>query len=67
MLGEKRSFSGAKARLFNDADRPKISLIRAKDLFSVSLINWGQNPINLATLPAWQDKRARLSRATPIM
>jgi hypothetical protein len=28
MLGEKRSFSGAKARLFNDADRPKACLIR---------------------------------------
>jgi hypothetical protein len=36
MLGEKRSFSGTKARLFNDADRPKASLIRATDLFSVS-------------------------------
>jgi hypothetical protein len=36
MLGEKRSFSGAKARLFNDADRPKAGLIRAIDLFNVS-------------------------------
>jgi hypothetical protein len=32
MLGKKRSFSGAKARLFNDADRPKTSLDRAKGL-----------------------------------
>ncbi len=36
MLGGKRSFSGAKARLFNNADRPKASLWRADDLFSVS-------------------------------
>jgi hypothetical protein len=33
MQDEKRSFSGAKARLFNDADRPKTSLIRPSDLF----------------------------------
>ncbi len=30
MQGEKRSFSGAKARLFNAADRPKTGLIRPK-------------------------------------
>jgi hypothetical protein len=36
MLGKKRSFSGAKARLFNDADRPQASVIREENLFSES-------------------------------
>jgi hypothetical protein len=32
MLGVKRSFGGAKARLRNDADRPKTDLICPNDL-----------------------------------
>jgi hypothetical protein len=37
MLGAKRSFSGAKARLCNDADRPKAGLMYVEDLFCMSL------------------------------
>jgi hypothetical protein len=36
LLGKIRSFSGAKARLFNDASRPQAGLILTENLFNES-------------------------------
>jgi hypothetical protein len=63
MQGEKRSFSGAKARIFNAADRQKSGLDRARGLFRDSLVSsHSVNELPVLDFKAQRSNNAGISR-----